>query len=488
MKCPYCEHENPADAVFCKSCGRRLDGMHLCHHCNKLTPADGQFCIYCGNNLDMPVLKPKVKVEQPVFATTSAVVVKKPKEAKKVEMNDEKSESLVIESKAQRIIHLISMITAGLTVLISFIFLFLIGSSTKVSLNGVSADTGANNYNIYYYFGEAYSSLTGDAAMYGYFGPILGTVSVVLMLVAMIVAIALGIKEVVKHFKTQDFNLTKYAVWTYFIYISAAGLFMLNIASGTSSSTIAANISLNAATIAGIVIGAIFLVATLVLDGILRKIVGSLKSYLIHGLTTLGTVIFGIIGLAFIGKGILSVTTTSDLIPISGTTTYGLTSYSSILFQSATVNFSADEATWSKFISNYILAVIFLILIAVLAVCFFYFFISFAKESLSKLGFGLNKKSALSSLIAGVSLTALGIVEIVFAYLCSFFTPGDPSIVTQVVLIVFGVIILALGIFSFIFQKRNNKTEPVSDEAVKVEEPAAEKPVIQPEQKEEVQV
>ena len=54
MQCGYCGTENPERAVFCKHCGRRLDGMALCGACGGLTPADGEFCVNCGSNRNAP--------------------------------------------------------------------------------------------------------------------------------------------------------------------------------------------------------------------------------------------------------------------------------------------------------------------------------------------------------------------------------------------------------------------------------------------------
>lgn len=69
MQCNFCETENPETAVFCKKCGKRMDGMALCSACGKLTPADGEFCVNCGSNRNAPVYSMPVRfpriAEQP---------------------------------------------------------------------------------------------------------------------------------------------------------------------------------------------------------------------------------------------------------------------------------------------------------------------------------------------------------------------------------------------------------------------------------------
>ena len=54
MDCKNCGAPNPDDATFCKKCGKRTDGMEVCHACGKLTPADGDFCINCGADKNAP--------------------------------------------------------------------------------------------------------------------------------------------------------------------------------------------------------------------------------------------------------------------------------------------------------------------------------------------------------------------------------------------------------------------------------------------------
>jgi len=51
MICKHCQAENADDAVFCKNCGKRLDGMVECPECKTLNPEDSRFCKNCGKLL-----------------------------------------------------------------------------------------------------------------------------------------------------------------------------------------------------------------------------------------------------------------------------------------------------------------------------------------------------------------------------------------------------------------------------------------------------
>src|SRR5262249_5945189 len=46
MKCPRCQHDNPAHAKFCLECGARL--ALTCPKCRAELPGSAKFCLECG--------------------------------------------------------------------------------------------------------------------------------------------------------------------------------------------------------------------------------------------------------------------------------------------------------------------------------------------------------------------------------------------------------------------------------------------------------
>lgn len=55
MECKFCSTENSDNAVYCKNCGKRLDGKIVCPLCGKTTDA-GAYCEMCGARIDGKVV------------------------------------------------------------------------------------------------------------------------------------------------------------------------------------------------------------------------------------------------------------------------------------------------------------------------------------------------------------------------------------------------------------------------------------------------
>src|SRR5215470_16016282 len=56
MKCPRCQHENPAGSSFCLECGARLE--LTCTSCGTDLPAGSKFCNKCGTAVSVPAAGP----------------------------------------------------------------------------------------------------------------------------------------------------------------------------------------------------------------------------------------------------------------------------------------------------------------------------------------------------------------------------------------------------------------------------------------------
>ena len=124
MTCYHCETENPENAVYCKNCGRRLDGMSVCAYCGKTTPQDGDFCIHCGFNRNMAYDGAAL----PVAGGYAARRERTPR-----------ADSAERTARREKIMTNIALACTILTILVSVVFVFLIGAAFGVSTGGVSA-------------------------------------------------------------------------------------------------------------------------------------------------------------------------------------------------------------------------------------------------------------------------------------------------------------------------------------------------------------
>lgn len=462
MICARCGQENPENATFCKKCGRRLDGMALCPNCGKFTPADGEFCIHCGANRNATV-EENLKFQKEALeslskgsrqVSTTSFYATSSKHAKKFSSAGENKPRNAKLSKFSKIFTLTSLISTSLLILCSTIFTFLVGATAQVSVGSASAGAGLVNFDIYYYFSDAFAF---DSGIFGsdYILPasILGLITVILAFVALVVTLGFAIKGAISYFKKKEGDLTKYGVASYFIFVSLATLFMLFTSSSTEVSGVAASLVLNGATIAGIVIGGILLLTTLVMNALNRGIGGNLKGYLYSTISTGIMLIFGVVGLAMIGGGLTTFKSTYDV-----STTFGINDYFSLLTQNAMLLENSTDTIWSEFINNYYGSLVCVIFIVIFSLIFALSFILTLKDNLADFGGRYTKNSIIRSIVGGVSLTLVGVILLIHDLVCvSHYYNEDNgftiSLVLPIIIMIFGILFLAIAIANKVLDK-----------------------------------
>lgn len=455
--CPRCGTENLSEAVFCKKCGKRLDGMSVCPNCGKLTPADGEFCIFCGANRNSLVEENRKVIvnAQSKVASASTAVVSSP-ESQKQNVEPVISPSHPRTGKAKKVLNLVSFITGCLTLLVSVVFSFLIGAS--VSATGTSVSLG-EAYIYDYFSNDVYNAVFngGDAGVYGAIGPVLGTVGVVAGLIGIVVVVILAIKAIVQCVSKKEWSgLTSYAVLAYFVFLSSAALFMLNASSGSSAAGVDMIYVLNGATIAGIVLGAIFLVTTIVLDAVNARVVGTLRSYIVHGCSTVVIGLVGVLVLAFVGFGLL--TTSVSYQGVTSSTTYGLLSFSNLMYAMASQLFYAESAIWNEFVGNFVASLFLMILTFALSAAFLIFFILTMKDTLSRFGYRFSKNTVKFGLLSGAAAVLLGLVKLILPLCIApyFFGSANVNLAAPIMLIVFGLLIVASVLVTQMLMKKTD--------------------------------
>lgn len=259
MQCQRCGTENPADAVFCKQCGMKLS-EGTCPACGKTLPENARFCSYCGT---------------PVPAQTA------PQQPAPKPRASAKS-----KGAAQKVLGYVGNACAMMGALISFIFVFLIGTSiagtgTAPGISEIPLEMQGSS--LFDYFGRAYDSvaaaleaLRSYPSYYPtslYLSTVFGTVAAAAALIATSVLFILTLVRFLLNLsgKTQK-SAGGLGLATFFSFLVGALLFLsvervsidltYSVTGYTAVNVSAASV-LNGATVAGICIGAVFVAGSL---------------------------------------------------------------------------------------------------------------------------------------------------------------------------------------------------------------------------------
>lgn len=259
MICKYCETENVDDAVFCKACGKRIDGSVPCPKCGNLNVGDSTFCIKCGARLDGKTQCPSCgTVHDGAFCPHCG----KPSQAETAKKAEKPCKGEAA-SGWKKPVNLVGSVLLFLGALCAFAFVFCIGFS--VAEQSVS---------MWEYFGSAYSDvaeqldgLTEYSSFYEinmYLPNIICTVLFAATLIAVaVLAILAAVRFVQNLLGKSERTADKYSVATFFAYLAGvtALLFMHYIMLSASGAGVKElqKTTMNGATLAGVILGAVFL-------------------------------------------------------------------------------------------------------------------------------------------------------------------------------------------------------------------------------------
>lgn len=269
MNCKNCGKEIADDAVFCKHCGKRTDGLKTCYKCGKDIEEDSAFCSYCGASMNAPKVNKAVTSEVAVTAAATA--------------GGAKTSSVDLH----KVMNWVLLGLASAVALFAIIFIFFTGiqqiSIEKGELSGKTSESIFSN--IFFYFSKAYKERNNtlkllearDIEPSSYFkaatllpcifGTIISAGSFVAVIALSITYLVYTIQYAMgKRTKRADgLAIAAAAVYVFcavalyaLIGVSNSSVEVVQSSSGkytTSSSTF---ISLNPATIAGVVLCAVF--------------------------------------------------------------------------------------------------------------------------------------------------------------------------------------------------------------------------------------
>ncbi len=252
MVCKNCNTENYDSAVFCKSCGARIDGKIICPTCNFINKETDTFCSKCGSRIDGKKFCANCGNEvEGVFCTNCGQ--KYGASVHKLKKQIASGESLV-----SRILNLTSNSFLLLGAILSLIFIFFIGFTAQAS----------TDRNIFYFFVDTYKNLKVTYPGYGpysaslevsaYFANIITTIIICLSIIG---CITFAILAIVRFVKKTCFNGEKspalFSLLTIAFYIICATSFKNIFYTHVSGVDDVVNLELfkiNSATKAGIIL------------------------------------------------------------------------------------------------------------------------------------------------------------------------------------------------------------------------------------------
>ena len=291
MVCKVCGTNNAEDAVFCKHCGRRLDGKLICKSCGAENDGDALFCDKCGTS----------------FTAKSAVAV-----------NEMQGEITLRprNSNWKRVVEIIGWAFAMLGLLFVAIFTFLIGTRVTAGVDDydLSDLLGNLGHNMYYFFSDVYKDINEKTASLPnaykaaeLLPAIIGTVAAAGVILAVCILTTVAICRFVAYVrgKSQK-DFAKPTIAAYFMYVIGS-LILLSVEHASISVliegiTITAGLALNPATVAGIAVAGACL-AVFILSRVINNVAKYAKlNNLLHGIFSVVSVALLAIVLVFLPR------------------------------------------------------------------------------------------------------------------------------------------------------------------------------------------
>lgn len=263
MNCKNCGTENPDESVYCKSCGKRLDGATFCTSCGKQLASDSVFCNYCGKRI-VP-LQVQIPSAPPVPAQAPAQTQAPYAPVSPAVLQQGKPSTTTV---AQKVLRYIATSAVLATAVFSLIFVFLMGTTSTASMWIYGGETNSVTTYLYYFFGDGYTELakalegtafTDFYATCSYTPVVLGTlVSAVTLIVVLITSIFAIVTSIKNLLGKNKYSGAAYALTAFMAFVTGSLLLLAIHNSSINYESVKTTCSLNGGTIAGIVLCAFF--------------------------------------------------------------------------------------------------------------------------------------------------------------------------------------------------------------------------------------
>ncbi len=448
MICKHCGNENPDNAAYCISCGKRIDGKIICSNCSNENPDNAIYCMHCGHRIDGKLVCSKCGT---VCDTGTSFCYSCGQEFNNSNGSviNKMQQTTVAESGNRKIFNWLSISCFLILALCSLIFIFFVGY--KIDINAIGADCS-----IFYYFYDVFKEAADILKTYPkdnaflalsmYLPAIIGTILTVGSLVSIVVCTiltALRFFRKVYNLKGNN-NFVSPAIGAYFVYLIAiCTLYSINYIK-LNGSGYNFGVSLNTVTIIGIVFGALFLILGIVLNFISKGKEAFTSVNFISKIILIIMTVFSVLAFCF---------TTAGAITMSGQGTYLMTTQSYYMQQVGllyinNIELSAPIGPTITFIISQLSEIVAIILSAIILINLI---CNLTDEKKSLIG------TAISLVI--FSLIYL-ITTIIFGNVALVDTLNTPSSVTisypmPIVAFIFSVLILILVIVDLVLKYRS---------------------------------
>ena len=500
MKCVFCGTDNPDGALFCKKCGKRQDGMATCPSCGKDTPADGDFCIYCGAclkrdgakdcQLKAPARDGASDLHNNAYSAAAAsesvssahgygTADESAREAAAADYTVGEGRTTAVAAAVKGALKVAAEAFAVLSALIGFIFVFFIGNDVSAGVGGVTAGLGGG-YNIFYFFGDVYKNIEStlessglgsqNFVNYSYTAAaVAGTVCSALALAATVILfIATAVRYVRKLLKLTQKSVTGLAAATFFSYAFGVALFMMCV--GGSAEMEGGNmvVTVNGATVAGLVLGGLFIVASAVsavVCGINRS---NAKQVALNGVTGTVAAVFAVIIAGVAANGMFGMTGNTgygeNLHAMLGITEFFnmLASYSLTYYH----NNDDSGAKWEAFIDMFNAELVVNIVLLVFAVVFCILAVVSVSGIFSGFGKKIGARRVKSLVASGIFAVVAGIIMIVSEVLFLNWVKGyngsteyGAYVAVPAVVMLFGLLLIVCACIYTRFLRREEEEE-----------------------------
>ena len=278
MVCKKCGAETLDGALFCGSCGTRLDGKKPCVACNKLNDENSAYCVFCGARIDgKKVCTSCGTAYEGKFCPTCGYGGEKEKAKNPTIAPLGENACEGKKWSLKRILSFTASCLGILGVLFALTFVFFIGAKAEVIGNEIS--TGKTKMNLFYFFGGFFKeakalgvlekSLLGDMTKfttytYGILGLVITVATLVLVVTFATIAI---VKFVMNLLGKSNQSADKWSVLTIGSFFFGAGAFYglhkftldLTASASSISANVSTGIALNGGATAGVILCSILL-------------------------------------------------------------------------------------------------------------------------------------------------------------------------------------------------------------------------------------